>query len=183
MLEIETQLAGAFTTYGWNDVGVVVAVSGGADSVALLRGMASARSTLAGSGRLIVAHFNHGLRGAESDADQAFVEELAARFQLQCCSARAAPAGSGHVAEEAARNQRYAFLLQTASTQGARVVATAHTADDQIETVLHRVVRGSGLSGLAGIPFTRSLSEAVALVRPLLHYRRAEILAYLTARR
>jgi len=181
MQEIEALLLTAYREGGWSDVGVIVAVSGGADSVALLRGMAAARAKLPGSGRLMAAHFNHALRGEASDLDEAFVAELACTLKLPFFCGKAAPPMHGQLAEEAARDQRYAFLLRTANEQGARVIVTAHTASDQAETVLHRVIRGSGIAGLAGIPVSRALSEAVTLVRPLLTAPRSQIIHYLQA--
>jgi tRNA(Ile)-lysidine synthase len=82
--------------------------------------------------------------------------------------------------EAAARAARYDFLLRTAEKLGARFVAVAHTADDQIETVLHRILRGTGIDGLRGIPAVRPLSPSVSLVRPLLGVRRVDVLDYLT---
>jgi tRNA(Ile)-lysidine synthase len=81
--------------------------------------------------------------------------------------------------EAAARRVRYEFLTQTAHRVGARFVATGHTADDQAETILHRILRGTGIAGLAGSPRVRPLSPATTLIRPLLQLRRAEVIAYL----
>jgi len=172
------KLAEAWPTDRWRDVTVLVAVSGGADSVALLRALAELASNHPGS--LVVGHFNHRLRGAESDHDEAFVVELAGQLGIACEVGRAEPsAPSGDGIEADARRQRYDFLQATAERLGARYVATAHTADDQAETILHRIVRGTGLSGLAGIRRARPLGPAVALVRPLLDVSRAEVLDYL----
>jgi tRNA(Ile)-lysidine synthase len=164
-----------------------VAVSGGADSVALLRALA----TICRSHRhsphnknkntLVVAHFHHGWRGSSADADQQFVESLAAHEDLEFATARNSDlTQAGGIGTEArARQQRYAFLQATAEHYGARYVLTAHTANDQVETVLHRLLRGTGIEGLTGIPRIRRLSPDVALVRPLLHCTRAEIESYL----
>ena len=163
----------------WVSVKVLLAVSGGPDSVALTRclsGLQFDQSLLA------VAHFNHRLRGDQSDADQAFVEKLSQDLNLQCIvgSAHAQPPDDGtDVAEAAAREQRYDFLISTAKRIGARYIATGHTADDQAETVLHHVLRGTGLAGLAGIPRIRRAAESVTIVRPLLSTRRQSILEYL----
>jgi tRNA(Ile)-lysidine synthase len=156
----------------------VVAISGGPDSVALA---AACRSLLA-SGRITrlhLAHVNHGLRGAESDEDERFVRELAGSWSLPLVVARREIAGSG--IEEAARDARYEWLTATAREVSAEWIATGHTADDQAETVLHRLVRGTGLSGLSGIAPVRMLSEWVALVRPLLDVKRSDLLAFLAA--
>ena len=162
----------------WRDCHVVVAVSGGADSVALLRALHQIRLQSPGKGQLVVAHFNHLLRGDDSDADEAWVVQLAQTLDLECRIDRAPPTG-GCRTEESARSARYAFLQQTAAQLGARYVATAHSADDQIETVLMRVLRGSGIDGLAGIPRYRPLTAGVTLVRPLLEVRREQIEQYL----
>jgi tRNA(Ile)-lysidine synthase len=177
---LETQLAAAWPPERWRSVGVVVAVSGGADSVALSRALAGLTERTVGAGELYLAHFNHGLRGGESDADAAWVAELAAQLQLPLHTAAAEHARC-ELSEADARAERYAFLLQTAEQIGARYVAAAHTADDQVETALFRMLRGTGLAGLAGMPLARALSPSVTLVRPLLTTSRAEVLAYLAA--
>jgi tRNA(Ile)-lysidine synthase len=181
-----TKLAAAWPRERWHDVTVLVAVSGGADSVALARALAEVQPR--GEGRLILAHFNHRLRGAESDADQAFVESLANQLGLKIVIGLAPespplplspPPSQPPTAEAALRGLRYVFLEQAANQTGARYVATAHTADDQVETVLHNLLRGTGLAGLAGIPRLRQLTLATTLIRPLLDVTRAEVLDYL----
>ena len=181
---LEIRLAEAWPPDDWQNRTVLLAVSGGADSVALLRSLSAIRNPDAG--RLVVAHFNHRLRGVESDADETFVRELAGQLGLSCEVGRAADPpsqGPGVAArswdEGTARRERYEFLAATAAKVGARYVATAHTADDQAETILHRILRGTGLSGLAGIPRARPLDSGVALIRPLLTIRRAELRTYL----
>jgi tRNA(Ile)-lysidine synthase len=179
--DLLSQLAADWPPERWRDVTVLVAVSGGADSVALTRALHALRTP--GEGRLVLAHFNHRLRGAESDADQQFVERLAEQLGLPSVVASAqgdlSAGGSGEGVEGAARQARYEFLTAAASQAGARYVATAHTADDQAETVLFNILRGTGLAGLAGIPRSRRLSEAATLVRPLLAVSRTGVLAYL----
>jgi len=178
------RLAADWPTAQWCDVHVVVAVSGGADSVALSRALAALRAqATVSAGGLIIAHFQHGLRGAESEADCEFVQQLAADLRLPCEVGRAAAGsltqpGSAGI-EEAARDARYRFLTQTAAKHGARYIATAHTRDDQVETILHRMLRGTGLAGLAGIPRTRRLSELTTLIRPMLTITRTEVEDYL----
>jgi tRNA(Ile)-lysidine synthase len=180
-IDFETRLAATWPPEEWTDVGVLVAVSGGADSVALVRALP--RIAASRSGQLSVAHFNHGLRGPESAADE--------RFVVQLCDALTVPCEVGHPAaplpsavpdglEAAARDARYRFLLGVAERRGARYLVTAHTADDQVETILHRIVRGTGIAGLSGMPRARSLSPAVTLLRPMLAIRRSEVLEYLT---
>ena len=152
---------------------VTVALSGGADSTALLTVLLALRGTL--QLRLRAAHFHHGLRGAEADRDAAFAEALCRRcgvpFALGRGDAASYARASGESPEEAARTLRYRFLTEQA--QGGRL-ATAHNADDNLETVLLHLLRGSGTRGLAGIPPKRG-----EIVRPLLCCTRAEILDYL----
>jgi tRNA(Ile)-lysidine synthase len=158
-----------------------VAVSGGADSVALLRLLLEARDELGII--LTVVHFNHGIRGAESDADEAFVRDLARKFGLEFVVDSAdTPAYAKEQKlslETAARRLRYdLFARLTQSKASLDTIATAHTMDDQAETVLMRLLRGAGTRGLAGIyPEQKDLR----LVRPLLGLRRTEIEAYLRA--
>ncbi|MEX2114949.1 MAG: tRNA lysidine(34) synthetase TilS [Pirellulales bacterium] len=180
MIPFEQRLLAVWPSTAWQDVGVVLAVSGGADSVALARVVAALKS--GGPGRLTIAHFNHRLRGAESDGDQQFVQTLAQQLGLNCLVGPgeiAQPGSMGDGDEAAARHARYDFLQHVAEAVGARYVVTAHTADDQAETVLHHVLRGSGLAGLAAMARTRPLGPAVTLVRPLLAFRRRELLDYL----
>jgi tRNA(Ile)-lysidine synthase len=159
----------------------VVAVSGGADSVALARALHEA-----GCGPLIIAHLNHGLRGEESDADEVFVRNLALSLGSGFLSARidATKEAAGANLEATARRLRYEFLQTTADEAGAGWIATGHTADDQAETVLHRLIRGTGLQGLRGIArgALRSADSASRrTVRPLLSITRSEILDYLAS--
>ncbi|MCY2989051.1 MAG: tRNA lysidine(34) synthetase TilS [Planctomycetota bacterium] len=247
LLVFEQKLVEIWEPSSWEDTTVLLAVSGGADSVALLRAMAAVKRT--GEGRLIAAHLNHQLRGEEAEADEAFVVELCRELHVPCevgrvtlsncglpkarpknnfgiCfsaphpnplpgvpgrgsyssaepkgwegeapaepqvasgSAGASPSQPGVPArrlgslEAAARAARYGFLTETAGRVGARYVVTAHTADDQAETILHRIVRGTGIAGLAGMARTRPLSAATTLIRPLLGFRRVEVLEYLDA--
>jgi tRNA(Ile)-lysidine synthase len=168
--------------------GVVVAVSGGPDSMALAHLLLSLRSQFP-MGRLVIAHLNHRLRGCESDADEAFVRQwygsqaptAEASLQLQCDSKDvAAMASSEHANLEAlGRRVRYEWLVSVARPENIRYVATGHTASDQAETVLHRLIRGSGLKGLRGIPARRPLAPDVEVIRPLLCVTRNEVVAYL----
>ena len=168
---------GEHALFGAGDT-VIVAVSGGADSVALLDILASLEELCL---TLVVAHLNHSLRGAESDGDEAFVRELAARYGLPCEVERADVKGMSRARklslEEAGRTARHRFLLGLAERYGAHAVALAHHADDQAETVLMRLVRGAGGTGLAGIA-----PKTSGLVRPLLGVTRGEIEAYLRSR-
>lgn len=191
---LSAKLQRAWPPTVWMDVTVLVAVSGGPDSVALLRALTTCKA--GGAGRLVVAHYNHRWRQADSDADEEFVRELAGRLGLTVLVDRAAapdaaspPAGAADQSgtssiqrnEQSARQARYAFLSRAAHQVGARYVALGHTADDQVETVLHNLFRGTGLAGLAGMPRARPLDEATTLIRPLLDVWRHEVLAYLDA--
>ena len=154
--------------------GILAAVSGGADSVAMLHLLTQ---SLPLEGKLAVAHVHHGLRGADADADADFVRTLAMEYKLRYFEHRLETGTT--LSENSARNLRYKCLTQQAEQLGFRYLATAHTADDQTETVLHRIVRGTGLSGLSGIASLRTLTPAVSLLRPLLHVNRKTILTYL----
>jgi tRNA(Ile)-lysidine synthase len=158
---------------------VAVAVSGGADSVALLRLMEGFANELGIT--LCVTHFNHLLRGAESDADEQFVAELANAAGLEFVSAReevaAAARSHGWNLEDASRRLRYAFFARVVESGRATRVAVAHSADDQAETVLARIIRGTGPTGLAGI-----YPVVGHVVRPLIEVRRAELRAFLVHR-
>ena len=146
---------------------VICAVSGGADSVALLFALYLLKDKL--EIRLEAAHFNHRLRGEESDRDEAFVKQLCHRYDipLHLGSARVTPGKKG--LEAAARDARYGFLRGLGGK-----VATAHTADDNAETILMHLVRGTGLKGLGGISPVHG-----CVVRPMLSVTRAEVEAFL----
>jgi len=155
---------------------VGVAVSGGADSVALLRLLEGFRKRLGIT--LLVIHFDHCLRGAESEADAKFVSDLARSLALDIAIDRedVAAAAAKHKwnLEDAARRLRYAFFERVVREGKATRIAVAHTADDQAETVLAHLLRGSGPAGLAGI-----YPAAGAIVRPLLWCRRESLREYL----
>lgn len=172
---LESKLAGAWPPSDWADVTVVVAVSGGCDSVALLCALRAIATD--GPGHLCVAHLNHQLRD-EADEDERFVVDLCRRLGVTCEVGRATVEQSADGLEAAARRARYDFLEQTAGRLGARFVTTAHTADDQAETILHRIIRGTGIRGLSGMARVRRLGHAT-LIRPLLDTRRAELQTYL----
>jgi tRNA(Ile)-lysidine synthase len=159
---------------------VGVAVSGGADSVALVLLLFELREELGVV--LIVLHFNHKLRGRASDADEQFVAKLSARLGSDLHAHRADVArlatNSKRNLEDAARRARYEWFSQIAKEKHLTHVTTAHTADDQAETVLAHIFRGTGLTGLAGIH-----PQAGIITRPLLSFRRAELRAYLRQRR
>ena len=169
---------------------VGIAVSGGADSVALLRLLLKLRDDLGIV--LAVVHVNHKLRGHESDEDEQFVRELAAAhgLELYCQTARVPPGVSpawplpaGIEAE--ARRLRYQFFTDLMLSRRVSTVATAHTLDDQAETVLLRIFRGTGIRGLAGIhprlPLQTTGGIAGEVVRPLLTVRREELRSFLSS--
>lgn len=159
---------------------VAVACSGGADSVALLRILLEFRCQLGLV--LSVTHVNHGLRGEESDADQSFVSDLATQhslqFHLDRVDTRARSDSTRETIEEAARHLRYAFFRRILASRRADVVVTAHTMDDQAETVLHRFLRGAWTEGLGGIQ-PRLGEPDGAILRPFLYARRTEIESWL----
>ena len=182
---LASTVAAALERLGLRGRGVLVAVSGGLDSVALahlLRELAEDFDL-----KLLIGHVNHGLRGPDADADQTFVEGLARGLGLPFACERVAPdalrrggpSRDRPTRQEAARALRYAALARMADAAGAARVATAHTADDQAETVLLRLLRGCGPDGLAGIP-ERSPDGGVA--RPLLGVPRAALARFAAER-
>jgi len=165
---------------------VIVAVSGGADSMALLEALAELRGQLGLC--LFVAHLNHGLRGDAATGDAAAVASRAAALGIACHSRSADVAAlwrqSGGSLEAVARRARYAFLEQVAGEVGAARVALGHTADDQAETILLGLLRGGELAALCGMPRQRPLSPVskAMVVRPLLDVSRGEVVDYLLQR-
>lgn len=164
---------------------VIVAVSGGADSTALLLALASLIDTKKLDVKLTVAHLDHGLRGKLSKDDARWVAQLAEKLGFRSSLGRIdVKKRAGKTAdnlEQAARRARYEFLQQVAHKQGAQLVLTAHTMDDQAETVLMNLLRGSGIDGLGGMEPVRLLSnkDKTMLARPLLRWaRRTDTEAY-----
>ncbi len=165
-----------------------VAVSGGADSVALLRLLLELRHEIGVV--LSVVHFNHNLRGTESDADERFVAQLALHHELELHCDRGDVAKHAEVqhlsTEAAARQLRYQYFQRLMVEERLNCIATGHTLDDQAETVLLRLVRGAGTRGLAGIypklidPQLSVNSSRFSVIRPLLRTGRAQLEAYLT---
>jgi len=175
-------LAAALPLHGFWSARAVVAVSGGADSVALLLGLHRLASGQGGRPRLLVAHARHDLR-EEAAADATFVVDLAARLGIPCAirdlRVRSPDGVRGEGIEGRARRLRRDFFVDVAREHGARFVVVAHTADDQAETILHRSLRGTGLAGLGGMAGGRQLSDGVALLRPLLAVPRGVVREYL----
>lgn len=171
-------LAKEYGLWSQGDV-IVVAVSGGPDSVALLHIL-----TLIARGeemplKLVVAHVNHGFRPKESQEEAVFVQQLAASygwpFELAKFDVPSYRKEHGMGGQEAARSLRYTFLLQVAKQYGAVSIATAHHGDDQAETVLLRLIRGSGLTGIGGMKVKRRMKN-VELLRPLLRMYKTDLL-------
>lgn len=150
---------------------ILVAVSGGPDSVALLHAMHRVGR------RIAAAHLNHHLRGAESDRDEGFVRRLCEQLGVAVLVESAALDGDSSNLEERARQARYDFLDRAAARLGARYIALGHQADDQAETIILRLLRGAGIAGLS------AMAEAGPgrLIRPLLKLRRRDLLDYLEA--
>lgn len=158
-----------------NGTRVLCGLSGGADSVSLLLCLHELGYDVC------ACHLNHGLRGEQADADEAFCRALCAAYDIpfaaERCDAAAAAEQRRESVETAARALRYDFFARCAQQFGAGRIATAHTADDNLETMLFHLIRGTGAAGLAGIPPVRG-----AIIRPLIAVERRQVEAYLTAR-
>ncbi|MEA4816065.1 MAG: tRNA lysidine(34) synthetase TilS [Lachnospiraceae bacterium] len=155
---------------------VVVGLSGGADSVALLCFLNSVKESY--DLTLTAVHINHSLRGAEADADERFAKEISQRlgvcFMAFCCDVKGASESMGISVEEAGRFIRYKKFKEVLNEMAANKIAVAHNMNDQVETLIMRLCRGTGLKGLGGIPPVRG-----NIIRPLIRCSRAEIEAYL----
>ncbi len=179
MSDLQKHLLHFFEALALVDLKVLVGVSGGSDSLALLHGLVA----VLGREYVVVAHLNHGLR-ASSIEDAAFVRETAVSLNLshyiETIDVAAWAAQHRLSLEEAGRIVRYRFLAEKAQQCGATAVVVGHHADDQAETVLMHLLRGSGLSGLRGMQMVRPMPEAadLLLIRPFLHTTRAEIESY-----
>jgi len=179
------EVEAALVALGARQGGLLVAVSGGVDSVVLAHALHAVRERCGLV--LSIGHVNHALRGAASEADEAAVRALAARLGVSVAVRRAPPAPLREgrssrdrpTLQEAARTLRYQALREMAEAAGARWIATAHTADDQAETVLLRLLRGAGPDGLGGIP---ERSPDGRILRPLLGVSREEVLAHARGR-
>ena len=171
-----------------SDETVIVAVSGGADSTALLLALDELKSAGKLAVKIVVAHLDHKLRPASAE-DARWVAELADKLGYECVIGRSKVAELARAKndnlEQAAREARYAFLERTAKKKSARYVLTAHTMDDQAETVLLRLLRGSAGAGLGGMEPVRPLGpkSSIKLVRPLLWARRSDTENYCRVRK
>ena len=177
-----TTLSAGYAICGVNGPtdGLLLAVSGGADSSALLHG--TVRLWAQHRGRIAVVHVDHQLR-ADSRRDREHVEELSETAGLECFTAEIpvteVRSQAGGSLEEVARRLRYEFLEQTALDQRMRFVACAHQQDDQAETILHNIIRGTGIRGLTGMNPVRELREGIQLIRPMLKLRREDVEEFL----
>ena len=162
---------------------IVVGVSGGVDSTALVHILWSLNKQYQYGWKLHVVHLNHSFRGAESDGDAAYVESFCHTLEVKCHlfkrDVKAMMAAHQMGAQEASRIVRYQLYEQVAEEVGAGKVVVAHHADDQVETILFRLLRGTSLAGLAGIPLRRWLiPQKLEIVRPLLSFKKEELIHY-----
>lgn len=180
MIEFNVDISSLVLSQG----GILAAVSGGADSVALLHLLLAHRRRLGGQWPVVCGHVNHQLRGADSDADQRFVGDLAAQLGIPVLTRSVDVRGYAKAnrlsIETAGRGLRLAALEEMARQAGCQTIATGHHKDDLIETMLMRLLRGTAFGGLVGI---RPAAQRNGLhwIRPLLGTRRAEIVAYCTS--
>jgi tRNA(Ile)-lysidine synthase len=188
LLEFEKKVAGFIKEnglFGSADK-ILLAVSGGADSTALLYAMCAIKTGNALSGDVLCAHINHQLRGTESDDDEAFVIAQANKLNLAVITRRLDVRGFARKnklsIETAARKLRIESLLDIAQANNCKWIATAHQKDDNAETIIQRLIRGTGFRGLAGIWPLRAFVGGISFVRPLLCVRRDEIIEYLSKR-
>lgn len=163
--------------------GIVLAVSGGADSTALMVSIRVLKNSGVFNGRVLCVHINHCLRGQESDRDESFVRDLAAQMKFEFIAERVdvkTYAQKNKLSiETAARKLRLDALIKNASKNDILLIATAHHADDNAETILQRLSRGTGLRGLCGIWPKKNFADDITFIRPLLSTRREQIISYL----
>lgn len=196
MINILDKIRNTIEKYGMIDPGstIIAGVSGGPDSMCMLhslRALSKTQGSPAESCRIIVVHVNHNIRGKESDDDRKFVERFCKEAGVECVvinvNACEEAERSGEGLEEAARRLRYNAFIGTAAETGAKRIAVAHNMNDQAETVLMRIMRGTGVKGLAGMAHVRKIgsigpSERAAgdirIIRPVLDLKRAEIEEY-----
>ncbi len=189
MLQLRKQVTGVIREYNLFNANdrILLGVSGGPDSVALLGLIYNTNRTNPPYSEIFVAHLNHLIRGRESDEDEKFVTTLAEKYDVSLITEKRdiiEIARERKVSlEEAARDERYKFFESAAEKMGANIIAVGHNADDNAETILHRIIRGTGITGVGGIRPKRKLTpvSTIGLVRPLLFTWRKDIVAYLEA--
>jgi tRNA(Ile)-lysidine synthase len=187
MLQLRKQVAGVIREYNLFNTSdrVLLGVSGGPDSVALLSLIYNTNRINPPYSEIFIAHLNHSIRGRESDDDEQFVNTLAEKYEMTLIAEkrdiREIARERKMSLEEAARDERYKFFESAAEKVGANVIAVGHNADDNAETILHRIIRGTGITGVSGIRPKRKLTSisTINLIRPLLFTWRKEIIAYL----
>lgn len=166
--------------YVEKNVKIVLGVSGGVDSVVMLDMMANL--SLIYPFELHIAHFNHNLRGDEATHDKEYVKKLAEEYNLPFHAStgkvREYSEKNSVSIEEAARDLRYKFFERVVSTEKVEYLATAHTADDSVETFLINLFRGSGLTGLSGIPARRNFIKNIFVIRPLINFKKSDLIKY-----
>lgn len=158
------------------DENILVAVSGGADSMCLLRVLMSMRAGF--NLNIIVANLDHGLRGEESRRESRFVKDFCERTGIKCVQKKVKIASGKQSIEEKAREERYKFFLSVAKKNKCGLIATGHTMDDQAETVFMRILYGASFRGVGGIPPVREDGE-VRIIRPLIRVSRKDIVDFL----
>ena len=177
MQEFLDYLRGGIQSCGLSGRHVLLGVSGGPDSVALLLGLLRLRNEH--SLTIIAAHLNHRLRSSQADDDEQWVRELTDLLKVPLVVARhnvqQAATAEQRGLEETARRMRYDFLARAAQDHSCLHIVVAHNADDQAETVLHHILRGTGLAGLRGMPWLRPVNGDLVLARPLLETPRVQI--------
>ncbi|MBC8548520.1 MAG: tRNA lysidine(34) synthetase TilS [Candidatus Brocadiales bacterium] len=187
MLQLRKQVADVIREYSLfsaNDR-ILLGVSGGPDSVALLSLIHNTNRINPPYSEIFIAHLNHSIRGRESDEDEQFVSTLAEKYEVSLIAEKRdiiEIARERKISlEEAARDERYKFFESAAEKLGANVIAVGHNADDNAETILHRIIRGTGITGVSGIRPKRKFTpmSTISLVRPLLFTWRKDIIAYL----
>ncbi len=167
-----------FSHYQCDRTSILVAVSGGCDSMALVHVLLEMQHEL-GIGLVSVAHVNHGLRAQNSDADMEFVQKASQDLRLKCFTTiLVPPADRAHGIEEWARKERYTFLMKCKKEYGFSAIATAHSENDMAETVLMRILRGSSIVGASGIVPVRE----DGVIRPLIYVSRSVIQSYVSAK-
>ena len=184
----ETKFLQAFPLKEWQKYKICIATSGGPDSVALLLALSSIAAAENLKKNILVTTVNHQLRGEESTEDANFVERLAIvnefAFEKRLLNPEELERETKRLGslEDAARVLRYQELIKSAKKFGARYIVTAHHLGDQLETILFRLFRGTGIEGLRGMMKYRKIDESILLVRPMLQIKKEEIIQYLEQR-